>query len=67
MFMRASGASERRKFRHFDILKEQFLSIFCRYFRYFVGTPPPPPLATLVDAIAVFYYYTAWALNSLNK
>ena len=36
--MRASGASELRKFSHFYILKLLFLSIFCRYFRYFVGT-----------------------------
>ena len=38
MFMRASGASELRKFWHFYILKLLFLSIFCRYIRYFVGT-----------------------------
>ena len=38
MYMRASGASELRKFSHFYILKLLFLSIFCRYFRYFVGT-----------------------------
>ena len=36
--MRASGASELRKFWHFYILKLLFLSIFCRYSRYFVGT-----------------------------
>ena len=36
--MRASGASELRKFSHFHILKVLFLSIFCWYFRYFVGT-----------------------------
>ena len=36
--MRASGASELRKFSHFYILKLQFLSISCWYFRYFVGT-----------------------------
>ena len=36
--MRASGASELRKFSHFYILKLLFLSIFCWYFRYFVGT-----------------------------
>ena len=30
--------SERRKFSHFHILKLPFLSIFCWYFRYFVGT-----------------------------
>ena len=38
MYMRASGASELRKFSHFYILKLLFLSIFCWYFRYFVGT-----------------------------
>ena len=31
-------ASELRKFWHFYILKLLFLSIFCRYSRYFVGT-----------------------------
>ena len=36
--MRASGESELRKFSHFHILKVLFLSIFCCYFRYFVGT-----------------------------
>ena len=38
MCMRASGASELRIFRYFYILKLLFLSIFCRYIRYFVGT-----------------------------
>ena len=38
MCMRANGASELRKFRYFYILKPLFLSIFCRYIRYFVGT-----------------------------
>ena len=38
MYMRASGASELRQFSHFYILKLLFLSIFCWYFRYFVGT-----------------------------
>ena len=38
MCMRASGASELRKCWHFYILKLLFLSIFCRYIRYFVGT-----------------------------
>ena len=38
MCMRASGASELRKALHFYILKLLFLSIFCRYIRYFVGT-----------------------------
>ena len=37
-YVRASGASELRKFWHFYILKVLFLLIFCRYFRYFVGT-----------------------------
>ena len=36
--MRASGASELGKFSHFDTQKLLFLSIFCWYFRYFVGT-----------------------------
>ena len=36
--MRASEARELRKFWHFYILKLQFLSIFCRYIRYSVGT-----------------------------
>ena len=36
--MRANGASELRKYSHFYILKLLFLSIFCWYFRYFVGT-----------------------------
>ena len=31
-------ASEFRKFSHFHILKLLFLSIFCWYFRYLVGT-----------------------------
>ena len=38
MCMRASGASELRTFWHFYILNLLFLSIFCRYIRYFVGT-----------------------------
>ena len=38
MYMRACGASELRKFSHFHILKLLFLSIFCWYFKYFVGT-----------------------------
>ena len=38
MCMRASEASELRKFRYFYILKLLFLSIFCRYIRGFVGT-----------------------------
>ena len=38
MCVRAGGASEVRKFWHFYILKLLFLSIFCRYNRYFVGT-----------------------------
>ena len=37
MYMRASGASELRKYSHFYILKLLFLSILCWYFRYFVG------------------------------
>ena len=38
MCMRASGASELRTFWHSYILNLLFLSIFCRYIRYFVGT-----------------------------
>ena len=38
MYMRVSGASEIRRFSNFYILKLLFLSIFCWYFRYFVGT-----------------------------
>ena len=38
MIMRARGTSELRKFSHFHILKRIFPSIFCWYFRYFVGT-----------------------------
>ena len=38
MYMWASGASELRTFWHFYILKVLFPSIFCWYFRYFVGT-----------------------------
>ena len=38
MYMRANGASELGKFSNFYILKLLFLSIFCWYFRYFVGT-----------------------------
>ena len=37
-YMRASGASELRNFSHFHVLKLLFLSIFCLYFRYLVGT-----------------------------
>ena len=37
MNMRASGASELRKFSHFHMLKLLFPSIFCWYFRYFVS------------------------------
>ena len=37
MNMRASGASEHRKFPHFHILKLLFPSLFCWYFRYFVS------------------------------
>ena len=36
--MRASGASELRKFWYFYILKLLFLSLFCWYIRYYVGT-----------------------------
>ena len=56
MCMRASGASELRKFWHFHILKLLFLSIFCWYienkswFNFIWGggasalqAPPPPP------------------------
>ena len=35
-------ASELRKFWHFYILKLLFLSIFCRYIRYFAGTNDMP-------------------------
>ena len=38
MYMRSNGASELRKCSHFYIIKLLFLSIFCWYFRYFVGT-----------------------------
>ena len=38
MCMRASGASELGQFWDFYILKLLFLSIFCRYIRYSVGT-----------------------------
>ena len=38
MYMRTSGASELRNFSIFTFLKLLFLSIFCRYIRYFVGT-----------------------------
>ena len=39
MYMRANGASAFIKFRNdFYISKLPFLSIFCWYFRYFVGT-----------------------------
>ena len=38
MHMRVSGASELRKFLHFHNQKLLFLSIFCWYFRNFVGT-----------------------------
>ena len=38
MYMRSNGASELRKCSHIYILKLLFLSIFCWYFRYFVGT-----------------------------
>ena len=39
MSMRASGACElRKKKSHFHTLNLLFLSIFCWYFRYFVGT-----------------------------
>ena len=37
MHMRASGASELRKFSNFNILKLLLPSIFCWYFRYFVS------------------------------
>ena len=46
---RASGASELRKNSRFYILKLQFLSIFCCYFRYFVGTN---------DILVGLYMYT---------
>ena len=36
--VRGSGASELRKFSHLHILKLLFLSIFCWYFKDFVGT-----------------------------
>ena len=38
VYMRASEASELRKLWHFCILKLLFLTIFCWYIRYFVGT-----------------------------
>ena len=38
MYMRASGASELRNVLHFHTQKLLFLSIFCWYFRNFVGT-----------------------------
>ena len=39
IYVYASEQSERaRQFWHFYILEVLFLSIFCRYFRYFVGT-----------------------------
>ena len=38
VYMRASAASELRKFLHFHIQKRLFLSIFCWYIRNFVGT-----------------------------
>ena len=51
MCMRASGASELRKFWHFHTLKLLFLSIFCRYIENKPGLnfiwggkrPPKPP------------------------
>ena len=38
MCVRTSGASELTQFWHFYILKLLFLSIFCRYNRYFLST-----------------------------
>ena len=38
MNKRGSGVSELRNFSHFHILELLFPSIFCLYFRYFVGT-----------------------------
>ena len=38
MYMRANGESELRKLSQFYILKLLFLSIFCLYVRFFVGT-----------------------------
>ena len=38
MYIRASGASELKIFPSFHIIKLLFLSIFCWYLRYFVGT-----------------------------
>ena len=38
IYMLVSRASERRNFSHFHILTLLFLSIFCWFFRYFVGT-----------------------------
>ena len=59
MCMRASGASELRKFWHFYILKLLFLSIFCRYIEnkpwlnfIWRGKRPPPPTSTPVTIIA---------------
>ena len=49
MYMRASEASELRHFWHFHILKLLFLSIFCRYNRYFVGTNGNSMLVGLHD------------------
>ena len=40
MCMRASGASELRKFWHFYILKLLFLSIFCRYIHWQITCIP---------------------------
>ena len=51
MCMRLSGASELRKFWHFYILNLLFLSIFCRYIRYFVGTNDIACRLTCTDKI----------------
>ena len=62
MCMRASGASELRKFWHFYILKLLFLSIFCRYIEnkpwlnFIWGggqAPPKPPTSTPVGLIII--------------
>ena len=63
MCMRASGASELRKFGQFHILKLLFLSIFCWYienkswFNFIWGggqaPPPKPPTSTPVSSMYV--------------
>ena len=64
MNMRASGASELRKFSHFHILKLLFPLIFCWYFCYFVSeTCIGLTLRYQITSVSVMSVYTINAVS----